>query len=44
MTILDGEVLHGDHVGIDGGKGGALRFEVLSRAAIPLEGAVVGKA
>jgi ATP-dependent Clp protease ATP-binding subunit ClpB len=44
MKILDGEVLHGDHVRIDGGKGGALRFEVVSRAGIPLEGQVVGKA
>ncbi|HLJ78295.1 MAG TPA: ATP-dependent chaperone ClpB [Acidobacteriaceae bacterium] len=44
MKILDGEVLHGDHVRVDGGKGGALRFEVISRAGIPLEGAVVGKA
>jgi ATP-dependent Clp protease ATP-binding subunit ClpB len=44
MKILDGEVLHGDHVRIDSGKGGALRFEVVSRAGIPLEGQVVGKA
>ena len=43
MKILDGEVLHGDHVRIDGGKT-TLKFEVVSRAGIPLEGAVVGQA
>ncbi len=44
MKILDGEVLHGDHVRIDAGKG-ALRFEVVSRAGIPLEsGVAIGKA
>jgi ATP-dependent Clp protease ATP-binding subunit ClpB len=46
MKILDGEVLHGDHVRIDGEKRGAeLRFEVVSRAGIPLEqGVAIGKA
>ena len=46
MKILDGEVLHGDHVRIDGGaQGGPLRFTVVSRAGIPLEGHVtVGQA
>ncbi|HEY1810548.1 MAG TPA: ATP-dependent chaperone ClpB [Acidobacteriaceae bacterium] len=44
MKILDGEVLHGDHVRVDANKSGALRFEVVSRAGIPLEGATVGKA
>jgi len=45
MKILDGEVLHGDHVRIDAGKAGALRFEVVSRAGIPLEtGVAIGKA
>jgi ATP-dependent Clp protease ATP-binding subunit ClpB len=43
MKILDGEVLHGDHVRIEGGKAG-LRFEVVSRAGIPLEGHAVGQA
>ena len=43
MKILDGEVLHGDHVRIDGGKN-TLKFEVVSRAGIPLEGQMVGKA
>jgi ATP-dependent Clp protease ATP-binding subunit ClpB len=46
MKILDGEVLHGDHVRIDAPKGGsALTFEVTSRAGIPLEhGVVMGQA
>ena len=45
MKILDGEVLHGDHVRIDAHKGsGALQFEVVSRAGIPLEGVAVGQA
>jgi ATP-dependent Clp protease ATP-binding subunit ClpB len=45
MKILDGEVLHGDHVRIDGDrKGGALRFEVVSRAGISLEHVAIGKA
>ncbi|HTW46324.1 MAG TPA: ATP-dependent chaperone ClpB [Acidobacteriaceae bacterium] len=43
MKILDGEVLHGDHVRIDGGKG-TLKFEVVSRAGIQLEGHAVGQA
>jgi ATP-dependent Clp protease ATP-binding subunit ClpB len=38
MKILDGEVLHGDHVRIDADpRKGALTFEVVSRAGIPLE-------
>ncbi|MGB7169925.1 MAG: AAA family ATPase, partial [Acidobacteriaceae bacterium] len=44
MKILDGEVLHGDHVRIDANKSGPLRFEVVSRAGIPLEGVTVGQA
>ena len=44
MKILDGEVLHGDHVRIDANKSGTLRFEVVSRAGIPLEGVTVGQA
>jgi len=46
MKILDGEVLHGDHVRIDAPKGShALTFEVTSRAGIPLEhGVVMGQA
>jgi ATP-dependent Clp protease ATP-binding subunit ClpB len=46
MKILDGEVLHGDHVRIDGNrKAAALRFEVVSRAGIPLEhGVTIGNA
>ena len=46
MKILDGEVLHGDHVRIEGDrKAGVLRFEVTSRAGIPLEhGVAIGKA
>ncbi|MGB9145513.1 MAG: ATP-dependent chaperone ClpB [Acidobacteriaceae bacterium] len=45
MKILDGEVLHGDHVRIDAGKGGQLHFEVVSRAGIPLEsGVAIGNA
>jgi len=46
MKILDGEVLHGDHVRIDRDrKAGALHFEVVSRAGIPLEhGVAIGKA
>ncbi|MGB7137034.1 MAG: ATP-dependent chaperone ClpB [Acidobacteriaceae bacterium] len=46
MKILDGEVLHGDHVRIDAGKrGGPLQFEVVNRAGIPLEhGVTIGKA
>jgi ATP-dependent Clp protease ATP-binding subunit ClpB len=43
MKILDGEVLHGDHVKIEAGKG-TLKFEVVSRAGIPLEGQMVGRA
>jgi hypothetical protein len=45
MKILDGEVLHGDHVRIDGDRSGTLRFEVASRAGIPLEhGVAIGQA
>jgi ATP-dependent Clp protease ATP-binding subunit ClpB len=45
IKILDGEVLHGDRVRIDAGKAGTLRFEVVSRAGIPLEsGVAIGKA
>ena len=46
MKILDGEVLHGDHVRIDAEpRGGGVRFEVVSRAGIPLEqGVAIGKA
>ena len=46
MKILDGEVLHGDHVRIDAHKGSsALQFEVASRAGIPLEhGMAIGQA
>ncbi len=46
MKILDGEILHGDHVRIDADKKrGALHFEVVSRAGIPLEGHVaIGQA
>jgi ATP-dependent Clp protease ATP-binding subunit ClpB len=46
MKILDGEVLHGDHVRIDAHKGGGtLHFEVASRAGIPLEhGVAIGQA
>jgi len=45
LKILDGEVLHGDHVKIEGDrKAGALRFEVVSRAGIPLEHMAIGKA
>ncbi|HVT96458.1 MAG TPA: ATP-dependent chaperone ClpB [Acidobacteriaceae bacterium] len=46
MKILDGEVLHGDHVRIDAHKGSsALQFEVVSRAGIPLEhGVAIGQA
>jgi ATP-dependent Clp protease ATP-binding subunit ClpB len=44
MKILDGEVLHGDHVRVDADRSGTLRFEVVSRAGIPLEGATVGQA
>ncbi len=45
MKILDGEVLHGDHVRVEGDhKTGALRFEVVSRAGIPLEHMAIGKA
>ena len=46
MKILDGEVLHGDHVRIDADKrGGTLHFEVVLRSGIPLEGGVtIGKA
>jgi len=46
MKILDGEVLHGDHVRIDAHKGsGTLQFEVVSRAGIPLEhGMAIGQA
>jgi ATP-dependent Clp protease ATP-binding subunit ClpB len=44
MKILDGEVLHGDAVRIDAAKG-ALQFEVVSRAGIPLErGVTIGQA
>jgi ATP-dependent Clp protease ATP-binding subunit ClpB len=43
MKILDGEVLHGDHVRVDAGKG-TLKFEVVSRAGIKLEGHAVGQA
>jgi ATP-dependent Clp protease ATP-binding subunit ClpB len=43
MKILDGEVLHGDHVRIEAGKG-ALQFEVVSRAGIPLEHMAIGNA
>ena len=31
VKILDGSVLHGDHVVVDAGKGGALTFEVMER-------------
>jgi len=46
MKILDGEVLHGDHVRIDAHKGSStLQFEVVSRAGIPLEhGVAIGQA
>jgi ATP-dependent Clp protease ATP-binding subunit ClpB len=46
MKILDGEVLHGDHVRIDADKrSNTLHFEVVSRAGIPLEhGVVMGQA
>jgi ATP-dependent Clp protease ATP-binding subunit ClpB len=45
LKILDGEVLHGDHVRIDGDRSGTLRFEVVSRAGIPLEhGVAIGQA
>jgi ATP-dependent Clp protease ATP-binding subunit ClpB len=46
MKILDGEVLHGDHVRIDAHKGSnTLQFEVASRAGIPLEhGVAIGQA
>ncbi|HEX3984977.1 MAG TPA: ATP-dependent chaperone ClpB [Acidobacteriaceae bacterium] len=45
MKILDGEVLHGDHVSIDTDRSGSLRFEVVSRAGIPLEhGVAIGQA
>jgi ATP-dependent Clp protease ATP-binding subunit ClpB len=45
MKILDGEVQHGDHVRIDADKRGGLRFEVVSRAGIPLEqGVAIGQA
>ena len=46
LKILDGEVLHGDHVRIDADrKKGTMRFEVVSRAGIPLEGHVaIGQA
>jgi hypothetical protein len=47
MKILDGEVLHGDHVRIDAHKKGSstLQFEVVSRAGIPLEhGVAIGQA
>jgi ATP-dependent Clp protease ATP-binding subunit ClpB len=45
MKILDGEVLHGDQLRIDGDrKAGALRFEVVSRAGIPLEHLAIGRA
>jgi ATP-dependent Clp protease ATP-binding subunit ClpB len=46
MKILDGEVLHGDHVRIDAHKGSnTLTFEVISRAGIPLEhGVAIGQA
>jgi ATP-dependent Clp protease ATP-binding subunit ClpB len=46
MKILDGEVLHGDHVRIDAHKGSnTLQFEVVSRAGIPLEhGVAIGQA
>jgi ATP-dependent Clp protease ATP-binding subunit ClpB len=45
MKILDGEVLHGDHVRIDADRTGTLRFEVVSRAGIPLEhGVAIGQA
>jgi ATP-dependent Clp protease ATP-binding subunit ClpB len=45
MKILDGEVLHGDHVRIDADRSGTLRFEVVSRAGIPLEhGVAIGQA
>jgi ATP-dependent Clp protease ATP-binding subunit ClpB len=43
MKILDGEVLHGDHVRIEAGQG-ALQFEVVSRAGIPLEHMAIGNA
>jgi ATP-dependent Clp protease ATP-binding subunit ClpB len=46
MKILDGEVLHGDHVRIDADKrSNTLHFEVVSRAGIPLEhGVAIGQA
>jgi len=45
IKILDGEILHGDHVRIDAGKAGQLHFEVVSRAGIPLEhGVTIGQA
>jgi len=31
VKILDGSVLHGDHVVVDAGKGGELMFEVTER-------------
>ncbi|MGC2638397.1 MAG: ATP-dependent chaperone ClpB [Acidobacteriaceae bacterium] len=44
MKILDGEVLHGDHVRIGAGKN-TLKFEVVSRAGIPMEsGVTIGQA
>ncbi|HEX3660235.1 MAG TPA: ATP-dependent chaperone ClpB [Acidobacteriaceae bacterium] len=45
MKILDGEVLHGDHVRVDADRSSTLRFEVVSRAGIPLEhGVAIGQA
>jgi ATP-dependent Clp protease ATP-binding subunit ClpB len=46
IKILDGEVLHGDHVKIDADSAiGQLHFEVKSRAGVSLEGhAPIGRA
>ncbi|WP_446744672.1 ATP-dependent chaperone ClpB [Silvibacterium acidisoli] len=45
IKILDGEILHGDHVRIDSDKqNNQLRFEVKTRAGIPLEGHLIGRA
>jgi ATP-dependent Clp protease ATP-binding subunit ClpB len=46
IKILDGEILHGDHVKIDADqRNNQLRFEVMSRAGIPLAGhAPIGRA
>jgi ATP-dependent Clp protease ATP-binding subunit ClpB len=46
IKILDGEILHGDHVKIDADqRNNQLRFEVVTRAGIPLAGhAPIGRA